>query len=60
MSYKADRKKQTVQVTFYRDITEVVDGQEKKDFGKSVIAVDKPHINGVKMQESVDDIGRKL
>ena len=49
-------EKTTAQFTFYRDISEIVNGKEIKGFGKSPVVVDFPKINGaeIKQVESKD------
>lgn len=38
-----------IEITFYRDLAEVLDGEVQKGFGKSVVAVEDSQFNGVRM-----------
>lgn len=38
--------KASIEITFYTQISEIVDGKENKGFGKNVIAVEDPKLNG--------------
>lgn len=48
---KKDGEKLTAQFIFYRQISEILNSKENKDFGRSPVIVDFPKLNGVEMKE---------
>lgn len=49
-----------IEITFYRDIVEVVNGKTNKGFGKNVVAVDDPQFNGVAMKAATNLSGQPI
>ena len=49
-----------IEITFYRDISEAVNGKTNKGFGKNVVAVYDPLFNGVAMTNTTNLSGQPI
>ena len=49
-----------IEITFYRDIAEAVNGKTNKGFGKNVVAVDNPLFNGSAMTNATNLSGQPI
>jgi hypothetical protein len=49
-----------IEITFYRDISEVVNGKTNKGFGKNVVAVYDPLFNGIAMTNATNLSGQPI
>ena len=49
-----------IEITFYRDIVEMLNGKQNKGFGKSVVAVYDPEFNGQPMTNTTNLSGQPI
>ena len=49
-----------IEITFYRDISEVINGKTNKGFGKNVVAVYDPLFNGIAMTNATNLSGQPI